>query len=63
MEMLMTIIVRDIMMELVITKSKIDLHKVFIFLDLLWGGGARMNNDVKAKPLLIFCTFYEQAST
>ena len=26
------------MIELVITKSKIDLHKVFIFLDLLWGG-------------------------
>jgi len=38
MEMAMTIIVRDIMIELVITKSKIDLHKVFIFLDLLWGG-------------------------
>ena len=62
MDMAMTIIVRDIMIELVITKSKIDLHKGFIFLDLLWGG-TRMNNDVKAKPLLIFCTFYEQAST
>ena len=32
MEMAMTIIVRDIMIELVITKSKIDLHKVFYFL-------------------------------
>ena len=39
MEMAMTIIVRDIMIELVITKSKIDLHKVFIFLDVLWGWG------------------------
>ena len=29
MDMAMTIIVRDIMIELVITKSKIDLHKVF----------------------------------
>ena len=38
MDMAMTIIVRDIMIELVITKSKIDLHKVFYFLRFALGG-------------------------
>ena len=38
MEMVMTKIVRDILMELGLTKSKIDLHKVFYFLRFALGG-------------------------
>ena len=45
MDMAMTIIVRDIMIELVITKSKIDLHKVFNFFYLLWGEGGDNQNE------------------